>query len=88
MMDLVDRDYQFVLQSNGALPAPIKEFTVERVHGTLYKGFMILEDGSKILCNTGSIGQNIGKQSPEEWFKKAIEKQWTSRKNNFGVLVG
>ncbi len=86
MMNLVDRDYQFVLQNNGALPAPIKEFTVERVHGTLYKGFMILEDGSKILCNTGSIGQNI-EQSPEEWFKKAIEKQWTSRKNSFGVLV-
>ena len=86
-MDLVYRDYQFVLQSNGALPAPIKEFTVERVHGTLYKGFMILEDGSKILCSTGSIGQNIGKQGPEEWFKKNIEKQWTSRKNSFGVLV-
>ena len=86
-MNLVDRDYQFVLQSNGALPAPIKEFTVERVHGTLYKGFMILEDGSKILCSTGYIGQNIGKQGPEEWFKKNIEKQWTSRKNSFGVMV-
>ena len=87
MMNLVDRDYQFVLQSNGALPAPIKEFTVERVHGTLYKGFMILEDGSKILCSTGSIGQNIGKQGPEEWFKKNIEKQWISRKNSFGELI-
>lgn len=90
-MNLVDRSYQNELQDNGALPASIKEFVVEHVRDQWYRGYMILEDGTKIWCNTGVIGDNISykgkKCTPAEWFKAKIEETWYNRKTSFGVLV-
>ena len=92
MMILTDRNYENELQANGVLPAPIKGFEVEHIRGDWYYGYMILEDGSKIWCNTGVIGcdcfgakGNI--EIVKEGFRKDIERDWLRRKNSFGVLV-
>ena len=93
MLNLTDRCYEFILQDNAILPAPIKEFVIEHVRGDWYKAFMILEDGSKIWCNSGAIGCDSYKakgdlEKVKEGWKKDIEKLWYSRRKNFGVLVG
>ena len=92
MLNLTDRNYENELQANGVLPAPIKGFEVEHIMGDLYRGYMILEDGSKIWCNTGGIGSESYKakgdiEKVKEGWKKDIEKDWYRRKKSFGVLV-
>lgn len=92
MLNLTNRSYQNELQDNGVLPAPIKGFEVEHVRGDWYRGYMILEDGSRIWCNTGAIGCDCfgakgDIEKVKEGFKKDIEKLWYSRRKNFGVLV-
>lgn len=72
-------------------PSPIKEIVVEHERSDLYKGFLVLEDGTKIQSNYGCIGMRCfgasGKDRQEvmDGWKKELEKFWFSRK--LAVLV-
>ena len=90
--DLMNYCHDLDLQDNPVLPAPIKEIQVEHLYGEVYKAYMILDNGTKIWCNTGVVGDHIGytkykKQEPAEWFKEELEKHWFKRNRRWAVLV-
>lgn len=92
MKNFTDHCYQMELQENGALPSPIKDIVIEQERDELYKAFMILEDGTRIWCNYGCIGDHFYSkpfdvEKTKEGWKKDLENFWFNRKKNFGVLV-
>lgn len=90
--DLINYCHDLDLQDNPVLTSPFKEIQVEHLYGEVYKAYMILEDGTRIWCNFGCIGDHsyskpFDVEKTKAGWKKDLENFWFNRKKNCGVLV-